>query len=179
MNTLAEEFIVSGQFGVGSEAGTDALAGALNHEAELLRNLLGVLRQQREGVAADDLEVVDETIYTAQRIFRTLGEARRRRKGLLQVVVGAEDVPLKDLPTSLGPRMTPALREAREVLQRTAKELSLELEVNRRVLSGAIRSGEELIMALCGKKPAGSGYGPNQEREGPVTESGIIINRQI
>jgi len=160
--------------------GPAALAEALLDEARLLTDLIDVLRRQRTGVAKDDLGLVDETIYAAQRIFRTLAQARRRRRGLLQIVAGAGDLPLGELERSMGPRMTPGLREAAGTLHEKAQELSGELEVNRRVLSGAIRSGEGLILALCGGKREGpSGYGPSPASASPPSESGIIINRQI
>jgi flagellar biosynthesis/type III secretory pathway chaperone len=163
-----------------AEPGAAVLAEALTDEARLLEDLVQVLRQQRDGVAQDQLSVVDETIYSAQRIFRTLAQARRRRRGLLQAVAGSGDVPLRELDASMGPRMTPDLRQAANTLHEKALELSSELEVNRRVLSGAIRSGEDLIMALCGgKREAPSGYGPTPAVKDPPSESGIIINRQI
>jgi len=57
------------------------LADALRREAKLLMDLREVLERQRRGVAEEDLALVDETVYSAQRIFRTLAEARRRAQG--------------------------------------------------------------------------------------------------
>ncbi len=163
------------------EAGAANLAGAFRDEARLLADLIQVLRRQREAVASDDLSVVDETVFAAQRIFRTLGQARRRRRSLLQVVAGKGDAALRELEEVMGPAMTPDLEEAAETLHGKAVELSRELEVNRQVLNGAIRSGEELMMALCGekKREAPQVYGPNPVPASPNGESGIIINRQI
>lgn len=179
MNALAEDLRTIDTPRNQLDSGGSALAEALADEARILEDLIGVLLRQRDGVAQDDLSVVDETIYGAQRIFRTLAEARRRRRGLLRAVVGSQDIPLQELEASLGPRMTPPLREAIKTLVEMANKLATELEVNRRVLNGAIRSGEELIMALCGKKPGVSSYGPSPALNAQPTESGIIINRQI
>jgi len=67
-------------------------------------------------------------------------EARRRRRGLFQAVVGSQDVPLRELETSLGPRMTPFLLQASRSLQEKAQELAAELEVNRIEFHGKTRS---------------------------------------
>jgi hypothetical protein len=153
----------------------------LNRETKLLSDLRQVLKDQREAVATEDLSRVDDTIFAAQRIFRTLAEARTKRRNLLEILAGDPDTPLTEIETSLGPRATPAVAEALKELHCTAADLSGDLEMNREVLQGAIRSGEELIRALtgAGNEDAGT-YGPVS---GPKKKSsgdhGLIINRQV
>ncbi|MEQ9401868.1 MAG: flagellar export chaperone FlgN [Longimicrobiales bacterium] len=128
-----------------------ALVDALVTERRLLDELLRVLRAQRSGVSSEDLEAVDDSVFAAQRILLTMQQARRRRRVLLELVAGKPDLPLGDLDQVLGPLMTPAVRAARDDLQDGARQLARELEINRRVLSGALDSGEKMIRALSGQ----------------------------
>jgi hypothetical protein len=153
----------------------------LNREKKLLADLIQVLRRQRTAVREDDLPVVDETVYSAQRVFRTLAEARRRRRALL-VTLGVEaDVSLEDLETVLGRDMGEEMEEARNGLRKTARRLSRELDVNRRVLEGALSSGERLMRGLTGSGGGESAgvYGPGARSSDASADSGAIINRQI
>jgi hypothetical protein len=160
--------------------GTDDLVGTLSREAKLLSDLREILRDQREAVAAEDLTRVDDTIFSAQRIFRTLAEARTKRRTLLEILSGDPDIPLTEVETALGPRATPAVARALEDLRGVALELSADLEVNRQVLQGAIRSGEELIRALTGAGSEDAGtYGPKARASQSSGDHGLIINRQV
>jgi flagellar biosynthesis/type III secretory pathway chaperone len=179
VNALVEDQTVSEVAVTWPESGGTALAEAFAGESRLLESLIEVLRRQRDAVARDELAVVDETVYAAQRIFRTLAEARRKRRSLLQAVAGSSEIPLRDMEASLGPLMTPSLGAAVGTLRTRAQELAQELEVSRRVISGAIRSGEDLIFALCGKKAPPKGYGPDATLARSPAEGGVIINRTI
>ncbi len=164
----------------GPEWDIDAFSDALRREAKLLLDLGEVLERQRTAVARDDLAVVDETVYSAQRVFRTLAEARRRRKALLDILGIDPEVRLEALDSVLGTRMTPAVGLAREELKEAARRLSSELTVNRKVLQGAISSGDELIRGLTGGGSADPGvYGPPANERPGGGDSGLIINRQI
>jgi hypothetical protein len=164
----------------GGEWDMDAFSEALRREAKLLLDLAEVLERQRAAVARDDLAVVDETVYSAQRVFRTLAEARRRRKALLDILGIDPEVGLDSLETVLGPRMTVDVGLARTELKEAARRLSSALTVNRQVLQGAISSGEELIKGLTGAGGADPGvYGPPATERPSSGESGLILDRQI
>ncbi len=154
------------------------LEDALNTEARLLDDLVDVLVSQRSGVAGDDLAAVDDSVFAAQRVLLTLGEARRKRRTLLKLVAGCEDMPLADLEDSLGPSLTEGVRDAGRRLRSSANELAGELEQNRRILRGAIRTGDKLIRALCGAPPADGGlYGaPGRSAEAGCT---LLIDKQV
>ena len=156
-----------------------SLKDVLSREGKLLDDLIQVLRRQRSAVRKDDLAVVDETVYSAQRVFRTLAEARRRRRALLETLGVEGDVPLDDLEKVLHGKMGEELEQARNGLRRTARELSRELDVNRRVLEGALSSGEELIRGLTGRVESPGVYGPEARSPNSGTDMGSIINRQI
>jgi hypothetical protein len=128
------------------DAGT--LAGALDMERGLLAELGGILRRQREGVAADDIDVVDASVFSANRVIRTLGEARRRRRAILGILGGSADTPLEELEQVLGPGMTPEVIVARERLWTEAEGVTREMERNRRVLRHVMQDRNRLVRAM-------------------------------
>src|SRR3990172_1616109 len=111
------------------DAGT--LAGALDTERGLLAELGGILRRQRQGVATDDVDAVDASVFSANRVIHTLGEARRRRRAVLGILGGNANAPLEELERVLGPEMTPEVIVARERLWTEAAGVAREIEVNR------------------------------------------------
>jgi hypothetical protein len=160
--------------------GIEALGPALGRERKLLGDLLNILKQQREAVATEDLASVDDTIFSAQRILRTLAEARIKRRTLLEILGADPNIPLDDLEDALGPKVTPELSEEIQVLRTVALQLTGELEVNRKVLQGAIRSGENLITVLGGGQTQDPGvYGPQAEQPRGSGDHGMILDRQI
>ena len=161
---------------LGSDHSTiEDLLDALETERRLLDELSRVLRRQREGVSRDDLAMLDESMYSAQRVLLTLQQARRRRRTLLGILGGREDCSLGELEFVLGPSTTPAVRTARDELVSTAQRLQKELDVNRRVIEGAISVGDELIMLCLGKSRPKGGYTPHREAE-PSTAAGALVN---
>jgi FlgN protein len=164
--------------GVPAAATIDALVDALGSENRLLGELVTVLRRQRDAVAGDDLQQIDDSVFATHRILVTLGEARRRRKSLNRILGGAENIGVEDMEAALGPRMTDAVRSARDGLKGTAKILSREVEMNRRVLRQALTTGEQMVRAMCA--PADKPLYSADTR--PATTSaggGILINRQV
>ena len=153
------------------------LASALRDEAELLESLIQVLERQRQGIADSDLRVVDETVQGSQRILLTLGEARKKRRRLLQLTLGPDASGLSgpDQEQLLGP----SARVAWEHLKEVAERLSTVLAVNQSVLQEAIRFGEEYVRAVFGGGvPDGAGYTRDAQ---PAVEGngGVLINRKV
>lgn len=153
----------------------DGLTDALDTERRLLDQMAQVLRRQREGISTDDLAVLDESVYSAQRVLLTLQQARRRRRTLMTLLGGAEDTPLDELEAALGPGVTPSLSIARDRLLEAAERLARELEVNRRVIDGAISVGDELIALFIGPPPSPELYSKNDGPE-PGGRPGALIN---
>jgi hypothetical protein len=160
--------------------GIGALGSALERETKLLNDLRSVLRQQREAVSTEDLAGVDDTIFSAQRILRTLAEARVKRRTLLEIHGIDPEIPMDDLEEALGPRGSPGMSDAIRTLKSVARKLTDDLDVNRRVLDSAIRSGDTLIRILGGGEDQDSGvYGPEAEQPAGSRDHGLIIDRQI
>ncbi len=156
----------------------DKLADAFETERWLLDELVGVLERQRDGLATNDMAVLDESVYSAQRVFLTLQQARRRRRTLLEIVAGQAEVRLADLEQTLGHDMTPQLGEARDDLLRSAQRLQREVNVNRRVIDGAMAVGDQLIRTLVGgAEPAPVYAADSSAREkGTLGAAGVLLN---
>jgi hypothetical protein len=157
----------------GATSDARGLAEAFETECRLLSELATVLRKQREGVACDDVAVVDDSVFAAHRVMRTLDEARKRRRTLLEIIAGAQDASLEDLELTLGRHMTPGLANVRDRLRLQAKTVAREIEINRRVLRGAMEQGDRFIQAICGGKSSAS-----YESREPSGGQGVLLNRQ-
>lgn len=126
------------------------LSAALAEESALVLELAAIMRRQRAGIAVDDITMVDDSVFAAHRLLRTMGEARRRRAVLTRALVGAADVPITALESALGPALAPDVENAVGDLRAAARQLDRELSLNRRVLEDALRAGEERIQLLGG-----------------------------
>jgi hypothetical protein len=144
-----------------SPAAVDALTEALAAERKLIGELTDVMLRQRSAVGADDLQAVDDSVFATHRLLLTLGEARKRRRGINTLLGWREDAGVKQLEELLGDAMSPRLRTERDELQSAARELSREIEINRRVLREALANNEAFVRAMCGApaEAAPSGYG--------------------
>jgi hypothetical protein len=139
----------------------NALTDALMKERRLLDDLVRVLVAQRKGISSDDLDALDESVFAAHRVIRTFGEARQRRRALLQLVGLDMDLPLRDLETMLGANATADLCTARNELLDAASRLAGALSVNRHVVDGALALGESIFAAALG------GEGADPDAHGP------------
>lgn len=137
----------------------ELLEDAMRTERRLLDGLIDVLDRQRSAVATDDLVLLDDSVFAAQRVLLTLGEARRRRRTLLGIVTGEEGLHLVELEEAIGPEVTASLRAARDELRGAARRLAAAIERNRVVLGGALSAGDHLIRLLCGAPDKPAAYG--------------------
>lgn len=142
-------------------AALDALADALVMERKLVDELTAVMLRQRNAVATDDVQAVDDSVFATHRLLLTLGEARKRRRSINRILGCQEETGVKQLEDALGPWMTPQLRAVREELQGAARTLSREIETNRRILREAIANSESLVRTIVGapKDATHAGYG--------------------
>jgi hypothetical protein len=157
----------------------DSLAEALVTERRLLDELIAVMRRQRNAVGDDDLQLVDDSVFATHRVLVTLSEARRTRRSLNTLMGQPEDLGIHRLDEVLGPRMTPALRAARDDLHEAARALSREVALNRRVLREALACGDAYARTLAGAaatdKAATYGHNPTPGRSQPAT----LLDRRI
>jgi hypothetical protein len=137
----------------------NGLADAMQSERRLIDELIGIMKQQREAVAADDLQCVDDSVFAVQRVLHTLGEARKRRRSLNVRLGQPEDAPLRDLLEALGPYANDDLHTSRELLQEAARTLAREVSMNRQILREALATGESVVRTLAGVAAPRIGYG--------------------
>lgn len=144
-----------------SSAVIEALTEAITAERKLIGELTDVMLRQRSAVGADDLQAVDDSVFATHRLLLTLGEARKRRRGINTLLGWQEDAGVKQLDQLLGDAMPARLRVERDELQTAARHLSREIEINRRVLREALANNESFVRAMCGApaEAAPNGYG--------------------
>jgi hypothetical protein len=128
----------------------DALTDALTSERKLIEELTTVILRQRDAVAVDDLQAVDDSVFATHRLLLTLGEARKRRRSINQLLGCPEELGVRQLGDALGTAMTPALRDQRDQLQDAARRLSKEIDINRRILREALANSESFVHAMRG-----------------------------
>lgn len=155
----------------------DALAECVAGETRLLTQLAETLREQREGVAMNDVQRVDDSVHAAHRIMQTLGEARRRRHALVHVLTTRDEVPLSALDQVLGDVMTAELRERQEELESLARAVSREVALNRALLTRAIDSDNDYVRRLVAPAATATYGGRGQWTEG--ARAPALINRTV
>ena len=162
-----------------SAATVATLAETLRAEARLLEDLVAIMERQREAVSHDDIDALDDTVFSTHRVLVTLGEARRRRRSLNALLGGSDDLGLAALDEFFEGNVPLEIRSAAGRLTDTAKVLQREVEINRRVLRIAIEAGDRLVRALMGVPLAASiSYTPSQNgRSG--SPGGAILDRRI
>ena len=92
----------------------ESLTDALVTERRLLDELIGVMRRQRAAVGKDDLQTVDDSVFSTHRVLVTLGEARRRRRNLNTLIGQQEDLAIHSLDDALDGR---AAHRARRIVE--------------------------------------------------------------
>ena len=118
------------------------LMDVLDSECRLVAELGAILRRQREGVTADDLQLVNDKVYAAHRVMETLREAQRWRRTLVGLLTGCETTSLADLEDRVhGLRLAPALAERRARVGRAVRALAREIGINKKVLDGVLEHG--------------------------------------
>jgi hypothetical protein len=136
----------------------DTLLDALRSERKLVDDLAATMRRQRDAVAGDDLETVDDTVFATHRVLATLGQARLRRRQLNRLFAGADEVPVRALADAAcalaagadRAAVADAVRGACDALVAGATALAREVDVNRRVLRDALAHGDRHARALGG-----------------------------
>ena len=127
-----------------------ALIESLNDEARMLDTMANIMRAQRDAVARDDIDAVDQSVFATHRLLVNLGEARRRRRQINVLLGETEDLSVASISDFFGGTMPAGVDEAATRLADAGRALQREVEINRRVLRHAIESGDRYVRALAG-----------------------------
>ncbi len=152
------------------------LGEAFDTERRLLGELIRILLHQREGLSGNDVEILDDSVYSAQRVLLTLHEARRRRQSLLKLLLPGEAVNLSSLRDELVGAPAATL-EALDRLLDAAQALRRELGINRTAIQGAASIGDGLIRALTRSAGRATSYARHTDGS-PAAPSGVLLDRQ-
>jgi hypothetical protein len=124
------------------------LENALGEEQALIEDLRHALLRQREGVVADNPQVIEATVHAISRTLLTLEEARRRRTALITLVIGNPGVALDDLQRHLAVPLTAGFMEACEGVQHAAETIAAEMAINQDLQSRAREAGDAFRQQL-------------------------------
>lgn len=112
----------------------DALADTFVEERAVLDQLGAVLYRQRAAVGTDDMPAVNDAVFAMHRLLLSLGETREQRRAIHQLLGCGAGRGIDQLEVMLGDTMTQRLRTERDTLQRTARGLSIEIDLNRQLI---------------------------------------------
>ncbi len=153
------------------------LAVALQDEARVVKELGATLKRQRDMVAANDYQAVEDSVLAMSRITLTLEEARRRRMSLTATITGGS-VGLGELEQYLDDDMPENVVTARDALRTAAARAAEEIAVSQRVLRGAIDAGHDYLQRLFSWAAAPeAGYPRGDEPDPPHQGGGLLLNR--
>ena len=158
------------------------LVAALDEEVELLDNLRRTFSGQREALTTADPMALDDGVFAATRIMRTMDEARRRRRRLTIKLLGSE-IEFDELDTVLTGSENRPIRVAQERVRVAAIRLREEVATLRRVLQVALRDNRVYLETLLGegvrKATSEAAYGGGETlRTGPP-DSGVVLDRTV
>jgi hypothetical protein len=156
-----------------------ALATLMRTECRLLGELIGAMRRQRDAIAADDLQGVEESVFATHRVLHTLGEAQRRRRSISRLLGATEDLPIRELERLIPGPMPDELRAARDELESVAHALAAEVDVNRKILRNALAKGEDYMRTLGGVPENRLNYTADARRAEPVRTGGFLVDRVV
>lgn len=156
----------------------DSFVEALTTERRLVDELIAIMRRQRSAVGDDDLQSVDDSVFATHRVLVTLSECRRRRRNLNVLIGAREELGIHSLDEALGERMTPALADARDQLHESARALSREVSINRRILREALACGDAYARTLAGA-PASTENITYGAKPTPARGGSALLDRRI
>lgn len=179
MQTIATEYT---EPDVMSESGLRTmLISALDEEVELLDGLRKIFATQREALAGGDPMALDDGVFAATRVMRTMEEARRRRRRLTTNLLGSE-LDFDEMDTVLTGSVNRPIRAARERVRSAAASLREEVAMLRRILQVALRDNRVYLETLLGdgvrKVTSQAAYGVT-EGEGDGGGGGSLLDRTI
>lgn len=165
-----------------SEEGLRAhLVAALDEEVELLEGLRRIFTAQRDALRAGDPTALDDGVFSATRVMRTMEEARRRRRRLTMNLLGS-DLEFDELDTVLTGSRNRPVRLARERVRAAAAQLRTEVGMLQRILKVALQDNRVHLETLLGdgvhRATSEAAYGTG-EGDARAASSGVVVDRTV
>ena len=140
----------------GTEENTrQLLVSALEQEVGLLDGLRAVFVAQREALSAGDPRALDDGVFAATRIMRTMAEARRRRRHLTSTLLGS-DLDFDELDAVLSDARNRPVRNALNQVREAAGLLRSEVRVLRQILQVSLSDNRRHLEILLGDSAQGA-----------------------
>lgn len=155
------------------------LTSALEEEAVMLDSLRDLFIAQRKALVMGDPEALDDGVFAATRVMRTLEEARQRRQAITTALLGA-GVGTDDLDHLLVGSVARPIRRARERLRIAAEGLRREVSLLRAILRSALEDNRSYLETLVGEKQNAFGSVPasySPTMGGERSDLGVIVDR--
>jgi len=152
----------------------------LAEEAELLRELRAVFRRQRQAVVDGRAEQIDDGVFAATRLLRTLGEARAARR-LITVGLFGTDLEFSELEDGALVASDPGMDGVRDEVLDAARGLLQEVAVLRgslEVLLDDNRRCLEVLLGRGGDTGSADGDGALYSSDGVTERPGSLVDRQ-
>jgi hypothetical protein len=156
------------------------LISALDEEVALLDRLRGIFASQREALAAGDPHALDDGVFAATRVMRTMEEARRRRTSLTTRLSGG-DLEFDEWDVVLtGPENRP-IRLGQERVRQAAARLREEVAKLRRILHSALADNRRYLEVLLGEGSSGAARTATYGRAADPEEvgAGAVLDRTV
>lgn len=155
------------------------LVSALDEEVELLESLREIFSAQRDALRKGDPMALDDGVFSATRVMRTMEEARRRRRRLTLNLLGS-DLEFDELDTVLTGSRNRPVRMARERVRAAAGRLRDEVATLQRILRVALQDNRVYLETLLGdgvhRATSEAAYGSGDGEVHP-TSAGAVVDR--
>lgn len=125
-----------------------ALTNALAAETQLINELITVINEQRNAIAEDCIENLDNSVFSLHRILLTLNEARNRRQSIYQLLGLSETAGIKALSALPQFNLNIDLRTNLNELQFAAEQLVREVRINRAILRETLSQKDSYAIGL-------------------------------
>ena len=156
------------------------LVSALQEEVELLERLREIFASQRDALRTGDPLALDDGVFSATRVMRTMEEARRRRRRLTIKLLGS-DLEFDELDVVLTGSANRPVRLARERVREAAARLREEVGTLQRILEIALQDNRVYLETLLGDgvhtATSEAAYGSGDRT--PRGSSGVVFDRTV
>jgi flagellar biosynthesis/type III secretory pathway chaperone len=159
----------------------------LKHQLTLYRQLVDVLRDEKEHLVAVRFKEIRECTYSKEALFDELQREEHRRRRWVQQAAPVIGVPEKDVTMEMiaskfgGPELYEplvSLKNALLVMVKKAREMNVE---NKRLVENALRDAQQLkrnILGLSSEQP--QVYGPKGALgSNPRDQSARFLNKDL